>query len=107
MSEHTPGPWYWKRDTYTQSLALAAHVIENHDGDVVALISYRERPATNNEHGEADARLIAEAPEMYQTMLALTRCLAWHVETQGRGVGMDQVVLDRARAIIAQVEDAR
>lgn len=96
MSAHTPAPW----DDSTGPLLGA-------DGTPVGEQIYNVSLMPQLERIRADRALIKAAPEMYQTLLAMTRCLAWHVETEGRGFGMDQVVLDRARAIIAKVEDAR
>jgi hypothetical protein len=53
---------------------------------------------------EANARLIAAAPELADALRATLRCLEWHAERHG--VGMDAKVAADARALLARIEDA-
>jgi len=80
--QHTPGPWFHKRDSYNEYGATVAHLIETEYEDVVATVSYRERDPRLNRHGEADAALIAAAPELLAALKGL-------IEYAAREIGMD------------------
>lgn len=79
MVDHTPGTWHWKRNQYSPSYAIQAHIIENDGGDIVATVSYLERPEHNNDFGEADTQLLAAAKDM---LIAL-RDILWAVAGYG------------------------
>ena len=59
MSEHTPGPW---------RIGLAhmqgAIRIEAEDSPHIGSVRYSQNPKLNRERGEANARLIAAAPDL-------------------------------------------
>jgi len=69
MSAHTPGPWF-AHDTHEAKACRYISTRSDRDncGDVAVL--YRSHPADSvaNERDEANARLIAAAPEMYEAM---------------------------------------
>lgn len=58
MSAHTPGPWKAHRTTHARSGLPEFEIHWSADGECVAEIV----------HGEADARLIALAPEMLEAL---------------------------------------
>ena len=93
-AKHTPGPWRparsrdygWLVNAATGCVALAR------SGSVEA----------RDDATEANARLIAAAPDLLAALKEATRCLAWHEERHG--VAMDRKAVEDARAIIARVE---
>ena len=104
---HTPGPWAFSR---WERHGDVRFYIAQQDGapytpdfsDVATLIAETvsiERFAVQ----EANARLIAAAPELLVALKAVLASLDWHTEQHGN-VGLDaQRKLD-ARAVIAKVE---
>jgi hypothetical protein len=97
--QHTPGPWFHKRDSYNEYGATVAHLIETEYEDVVATVSYRERDPRLNRHGEADAALIASAPDL----LAVAK--RWERYASDLGWADDAgSFLEETRAAIAKSE---
>ena len=103
MSKHTPGPWVIKRDEYVDG---AIHLIRA-SGDV-AIASVRDN--------EADALLIAAAPEMRDVIHALLLFyhggLDWNDDTRrewkrltGNNDATTRVLADFARRVLAKTED--
>lgn len=92
MNKHTPGPW----KVITEADALKVDVFE------VAEISHfrviPDRPDTWETQGDAfeDARLIAAAPELLET-LRLVAKLSY-------GSPHNHAIQERVRAVIAKVE---
>lgn len=82
-AQHTPGPW---------KVVTFGMVVESADGVRVC-----ETHATDR---EANARLIAAAPELLEALESVTRCLQWHNEQHG--VGMDEAAIAKAVAAIAK-----
>jgi hypothetical protein len=80
VTEHTPGPWR----TVTDGIS---HWVEI-DGTIVMVMNYR------NNQAQANARLIAAAPE-------LLACLLDVLDADGNLYAMD---FDRYRAAIAAVQ---
>lgn len=89
MTTHTPAPW----DDSTGPLLGA-------DGTPVGVQQYNVSLFDQLERIRADRALMRAAPDMLATLREVTRCLAWHVEDQKRGVGMDGLALENARAAI-------
>ena len=85
MSGHTPGPWKWEDDN---------HVLWAQGGKKVIDAAPYEGMWLAGENEEADARLIAAAPDLLE---ALQDCL----ENTGGG-WISAGVIDRARAAIAK-----
>lgn len=83
MSEHTPGPWFVECDM------IRAMV----DGESQAVASTNIMPARNYPNREANARLIAAAPEL---LLLLREC----VDDMENDLDVRTAV--RARAAIAK-----
>ena len=74
MSKHTPGPWYAEIDEPLRDHSLAVTTGEGATGDWIA----SARPILNNETSaydgplqEANARLIAAAPDLYEALAVL------------------------------------
>ena len=98
--KHTPGPWFYlKGDEWSHS--VVTHHGELPDGSqsywTVASINKQREP----EH-EANARLIAAAPELLevvkQMQSALSRCFGAHAADEGDR----HRALAQARAVIAK-----
>ncbi len=89
--KHTPGPWVLK-----DARRLLRGDKETDYG----------RAEFFDQELEANARLIAAAPDMLEALRKANYSLAWHVETQGNGAGMDAFYLDVIRAAIAKAEGA-
>lgn len=91
MSEFTPGPWViGKREDGTQWFSLGDPVTGPHrQADIYC--------------SEADARLIAAAPEMHD---ALKECVAQieYLHVKFRETGSGNGVLSQVRAILAKID---
>ena len=89
MSKHTPGPW--------------TAVIEKDDGHVVDtyVVDADEDVVVtpSAKLSEADARLIAAAPEMREVLIDI---LGWI--SRNETVGMPTLLREKARAAIAKAE---
>jgi len=85
---HTPGPWYWDK----VSTGHCRHVIVDSEGFTIA---------NPSPMGEADARLIAAAPEL---LAALQRLLA--AESRMGGNNPLAGLCDEARDLVARVTGA-
>lgn len=81
---HSIGPWSLRRDRNGDECGA----VVGHDGQLVATTGYRVRPLSSED--DANARLIATAPEMLDALRAV--CGMTH-ETSGDA-------LNRARAVI-------
>lgn len=68
MSKHSPGPWKWEPDEYSKG---AGHIVDCNGAHVV--FAHRCDQPTGLAY-EADARLIAAAPELLE---ALKQAQAW------------------------------
>src|SRR5690606_32489194 len=93
MAEHTPGPW----DVVTTDYQPR--------GYPRAVIAYSDRPQGNhviapNVSSEANARLIAAAPDMLAALEHLTRGLPALLESIG--YADEEGLIDEARAAIAK-----
>ena len=85
MSSHTPGPWFCNKATGT-------HEIESpRTGQCVAHV----HPQKTEAETDANARLSAAAPEMYDLVKEL-----------GTVTGSTAGLLIRARALLAKIERA-
>ena len=99
MSSHTPGPWYIGTDFSDQGRHIyAAHKVRHEDGDewnpLIASTDDDERLID----WQANARLIAAAPEMFAALVALLP----HAARAIQGTTEGQPLLDAARAAIAK-----
>lgn len=89
-TKHTPGPWH--TGGYSSRIIYA--------GDGFAVADATVFHGRHEGEHEANARLIAAAPELLDVLQEVTRCLAWHEEQHG--VGMDRKAVESARAAIAK-----
>lgn len=84
--KHSIGPWSLRRDRNGEECGA----VLDHEGQLVATTGYRASPVDNCAEDDANARLIACAPEMLDALRAI--CFMTH-ENSGD-------VLKRARALI-------
>jgi len=96
MSAYTPGPWAIYEDVPDRLIGMRAIIAVNLSGDYGITI------CNPSPMGEANARLIAAAPELADALRATLRCLEWHAERHG--AGMDAKVAADARALLARIE---
>lgn len=98
MSKHTPGPWELSEAEYKEGFGTYRRVEQVEQfGDVVASVCIRHTVNhTLNAAGDANARLIAAAPDLLE---ALKDMLDGHEDAcTGYGEGS----ADKARAAIAK-----
>lgn|SRR5678816_98780 len=103
MSGHTPGPWTLDRDTWS---------IRDERTYRVARCSFAKDGASmklSNEEREANARLIAAAPELLDRLrrmaTALSTAASYIARDTDRGIAdAFEAEANQARALIAQVE---
>lgn len=97
MNAHTPGPWS-RSDGWAPTLQVVDH--ENIYGaapaGVVAKVVRASQDGVYTPEKEANARLIAAAPEMYALVL----------EYVARFTGQQNAHFDRARALLARIDHA-
>lgn len=102
MSEtkHTPGPWIavWREDLGKFRIGP-----DNGDMPVAGTVNQGDR-----EHEEANARLIASAPELLEALKQMVAAMWQHFEYNHDGDDEDydfcQRAIDKARAAIAKAE---
>jgi hypothetical protein len=101
MSKHTPGPWMFAP---SNSANVAGHVVPRPRPDGIGLVTNIAtiRPHKWGAHEvEANARLIAAAPELYE---ALERTMNWLASYPGGGtMGIDGPY-EQARAALAKAK---
>lgn len=83
--KHTPGPWETERGVYIAGCGDHYEVTANYGAILIAM------PPC-----EADARLIAAAPDLLAALLALT--------SDGSGAAMHAECWEKVRAAIAKVK---
>ena len=74
-TQHTPGPWSYRGSLGPQSNPhlLGPHVVENATGIQIAILN-----GWRSEVSEANARLIAAAPELLEALIvARQAAIAW------------------------------
>lgn len=99
MSTHTPGPWNCKSSHYR---GFSAGIVRDAFNDPVADCRYSEVPQRDKktpEQIDANARLIASAPDLLQ----MVRNLVDLASVRGRLDGYKSLLAD-ARALIARAE---
>ena len=89
-AKHTPGPWA------ILPRAVGGYEVQGTDADGEG--SFVEVVATC--HREANAQLIATAPDLLAALKMAAHCLQWHVANHP--TGMDAKALADAKAAIAK-----
>ena len=90
-AKHTPGPWSFGYGVTTEyGEVFGVGVTTKPDWTVVCAVS---RPGDVNAIDEANARLIAAAPELLQ----FARCVVRYA-----GSAMDDYIADKAREVITK-----
>lgn len=74
MSEHTPGPWFVADKKFTGGAIVVSHGDPDGGGDSIADVSPCG-PWVSKEVAEANAHLIAAAPDMLKTLLLIANGL--------------------------------
>lgn len=105
-SKHTPGPWRISESVHPQNACI--NIVAGEWGDDIASLYGPDRGVTQDESGvwgdhpirEANARMIAASPEMYEALHDLIAL----VETLDGGEHDDAPELVAARAAIAKAE---
>jgi hypothetical protein len=103
-SKHTPGPWKAQPREFPEGQWFLEGQWEVVSTCEIEWLIAAAAPHIDGDPDEANARLIAAAPELLEALISATRCLAWHVEEHGRSGAMDGVTLERARAAIAKAK---
>lgn len=88
-TKHTPGPWELLP-------GVAEHEIKSQDGDYIAYVVGHSWGAISSEQGDANARLIAAAPDLLEELRAIERF----------NTPLPCGLLEQARAAIAKAEGA-
>ena len=91
MANHTPGPWYVKRNGVRSP-------VNSEDGRHIAMINYNPMTMPNEMH-EANARLIAAAPEMLDILIDLQESAQYWSEY---GAPFD--IVNRLTAVISKAK---
>ena len=94
MSKHTPGPWVWDDDGATLRGPRNMKVLQDGEG----LWNLWNSATLKDGMGEANARLIAVAPELLEALKELME-YAGIIEER-----CDTVATNKARAAIAKAE---
>lgn len=100
-TKHTPGPWYLSE----RKIAVKGHSAGGYSGASVATTS----PSNTDETRQADARLIAAAPELlavaeeYARTLTLAR-LVLVASNDTESLAQMDANLSRARAVISKAK---
>ena len=104
MSAHTPGPWqwYWRVGEHLKADCGVFHEVR--EGQAVAVC--RAPQYAGQRQWEADARLIAAAPEMYEALLAILPFIPISSASEGGAAKFSANVraADQVRAAIDKAE---
>lgn len=103
MSKHTPGPWTVEARSNRRGQHLPPHITANGRGEIIATLGcFSTR--------EANANLIAAAPELYGALVEAIEAIEWRLPPAGecKCSGAFECVahsaLRIARAAIAKAE---
>ena len=99
MSKHTPGPWIGAGPSFGDPLPrYTTSIMTEWEHEDDGFIEICEFPFHHHDgENEANARLIAAAPELLETLEAVTDALAGHELNNG-----DVSAINKARAAIAK-----
>jgi hypothetical protein len=94
-TQHTPGPWK-AISPHPGQWAICKESHQKHlESWTVAYVRDFQK------QDEANARLIAAAPELLEALKGLYGSLAWHIDNHG-GFGMDECRMNQALAVITK-----
>ena len=99
-TKHTPGPW--SRAPYINSHAQSLTVVDVEGSEVATVRGWDG----DGDHREADAHLIAAAPDLLEALRDVTDALAEHLSDLGRDHPEQAPRVQRARAAIAKATGA-
>jgi hypothetical protein len=112
MSGFTPGPWRINKDSKNTGYAVVAAQPKHHGGGT-AICTVRPSLRTDDayDEAEANARLIAAAPEMYEMTKLFARYLAYEIKKQewdgdDEGANLKSYTLAQVRAALDKAEGA-
>ena len=91
MSNHTPGPWIVKRNGVRSP-------VNSEDGRHIAMINYNPMTIPDEMH-EANARLVAAAPEMLEVLIELQESAQYWSEYD-----VPIGIIDRLNAVISKAK---
>jgi len=100
MSKHTPGPWHFRVDPIHQG----QYFIRVQSYGFAPLATVRGDKRSTLKDSEANARLIAAAPDLLEALKMAVSALERSDYIQMDGDSFD--VVDEARAVIAKAEAA-
>jgi hypothetical protein len=101
-SKHTPGPWHYRQQT------RAIVSTPNNDGAYVTVGHLSESAFIDDEKREANARLIAAAPELYAALQEIASAETAAGSYPGDGWRLAHEKFSAfARAILAKVQQRR
>lgn len=72
MSKHTPGPWTWESGWYAPCPGDSCDIRKYNGDGSYEWVGTVNTQFTTIENGEANARLIAAAPEMYELLKTIS-----------------------------------
>jgi len=104
-AHHTPGPWMTNSngEIVDRQGRMIAPVIHAHNVPSLAFARGSGHNIAEDDGGEANARLIAAAPELLESL----RELAFFAESVAHLRGMEREILpmtDKAQGVIAKIE---
>ena len=107
MAKHTPGPWHitgelgeWVNDKYQMNICRVNSTVSMGPNGVTRSDGTHSR--------DANARLIAAAPDLLEASIAIAKDLASYIEAFEIHTGsVEHSALGRLRAAIAKAEGGR
>jgi hypothetical protein len=88
MNKHTPGPW----------VIVAETILDEENKELIAVVHMANFP--DAPVAQANARLIAAAPEIYETLKWITRCAKIKGPAGTTGYLISDKVMEQAKAAI-------
>ena len=116
MTKHTPGPWYIRRcdDSSFMNMTVIStqdwghkHSWFNNESDTIAIVFHQLLPQVSceiDDLGDANAALIAAAPELLAALEELEELAAPNIYPQPDKPNSAWAKLKRARAAIAKAK---
>jgi hypothetical protein len=95
--KHTRGPWALRKNSRGEEFGAVIAA----DGMLVATTGYRASPLSNED--DANARLIASAPELLTVLRSLVATVDAYTTADGRAL-QETGLMRRARALVSKAE---